>query len=60
MQQVAHYNDKFVRRKKQWPEHINNMRKTKVLRKILKDFEVTIGVLGVFKTHSVLYMISFS
>lgn len=41
IQQVAHYNDKYVARKKRWPEHVNNMRKTKVLRKILNEVEPT-------------------
>ena len=46
LQQVANYNDKYYVKKKQWPDHINRMRKTQVLRKVLRDVEVRIPTLA--------------
>ena len=46
VQQVANYNDKYYVKKKQRPDHINRMRKTQVLRKVLRDVEVRIPTLA--------------
>ena len=39
--QVAHYNDKYIPHSRQWPEHVNQKRKTKRIKDMLKDIEVS-------------------